>query len=157
MFTCPNFALRLSVDWKMTLTMPRFESVWKLGGNLGLEIALLLEKAYESLPILLDSGGVVRSLRGVVGYLNQPRVGIAFGSRELKNAVVHSRFEDEEHAETLGLRLHLDADVLELTCCPERRGRKLGPFHGQRVRPLSGPNLTRTGRYSGRGDRRFRP
>ena len=43
----------------------------KPGGDIGFEVALLLEEAKEAPAILFDRGGVVRRLRSVIRDLNQ--------------------------------------------------------------------------------------
>ena len=98
----------------------------KPGGDIGFEVALLLEEAEESPAILLNCGSVVGSLRSVVGDLDEAGVGVAFRAGELEDSVPDCWLENVENSEALRERFDLNTDFLELASFFESSG---GGFH----------------------------
>ena len=88
----------------------------------GLEIAFLAQECDEMVEPSIEVYRIEWRLDWVICHLNQLRIGEAFCTGKLVDAEVDCGFKDEFDAHAVRFRLHVNADVGELTCSLERGG-----------------------------------
>src|SRR6516162_5542558 len=79
------------------------------------EVARLPEEVDQELAGFLYSGPTEGSLNRIVGYLDEAGVRKPTRSRELEDAEVDCRFQNEKNAKPAGLRNHLNPHIFELS------------------------------------------
>ncbi len=85
-----------------------------LGANLRLEIALLPEKGEQVIPVALNLARVEGRSRGEIGHLNQAGEGESIRTRKSEDPEVNSGLQDQQHPDTVRLRLHLKLNFFEV-------------------------------------------
>src|SRR5215467_10857949 len=82
--------------------------------HFSLEVSLLAVEVEKPCPGALNCGGVERRLYGIVRYLEEARVRERHAG-ELKDSEVDGRFEYKGDADSAGLRVNVDANIVKLS------------------------------------------
>ena len=86
----------------------------KLIENDGVDLMVGPLSGDEGLAVAFHLRGAVGSLRGVVRHLYESRIREEGGAREMVDAEVDGRLEDEHDAHAVGVGVYLDAHIFEL-------------------------------------------
>jgi hypothetical protein len=83
--------------------------------HIGLKESCLAIKVEKRLPVALNVCGIERCLDGIVRDLKEARVRELGSARELKNPEVNSGLKNENYADSVGVRVYLNAHCIELS------------------------------------------